>query len=374
MPLKPTAEERAASEAWTMAHFGPGATTRPFSFIYGGQSSASLIGNWKTAHSQETLDESRTAHTLTFTDPDTGLEVRAEAIAYRDFPAVEWVLHFKNVGASDTPILEHILPIDTNVAVSERAPILHYAKGALCCIDDFAPVAKTLEPKDRVHLQPGGGRRIDLESIGRSTALHRTDWARDSIHAQCHSYGLFQWVPLQMAARGGVLKKGNEYEVRSVMTAGLMTQLWEGDDGELAADAKRLLDQYLSIRKFYYGDYYPLTPYSQDKGVWIAWQFDLPEDGSGLIQAFRRQASVYESARLHLSGLEPDAHYVVTDMDTHDSNERVGRELMEAGLVVHIPDKPGAVIMTYKKSNRYDSPSTQEQMSSACRRRSSKWM
>ncbi len=687
MSLKPTAEERAAAEAWTMAHFGPGATTRPFSFIYGGQSSASLIGNWKTAHSQETLDEGRTAHTLTFTDPDTGLEVRAEATAYRDFPAVEWVLRFKNVGTSDTPILEHILPIDTNVAVSEHAPILHYAKGALCCIDDFAPVAKTLEPQDRVHLQPGGGRsssevlpffnvdsgsegvvvgvgwtgewattfsreeenqlrlqagmalthlklhpgetirtprilmlfwhappvhggiergrirgnnmlrrfilahhrprpngqpltlpiilgswggtpaaehlkniqrviqhelpiecywmdaewfgrgswwnmpgnwqvksdlypqgfqpirdllhqsgrqfllwfephrvckdtpwyafkartnwllelgngedsykqwktngwpvphddprwiiyesrrsqmnagellfnmgvpeaqhfltdfisdrieefgldwyredaniapleywrhadppdrqgiteiryveglyafwdellrrhphlmvdncasggrRIDLESIGRSTALHRTDWAHDSIHAQCHSYGLFQWVPLHMAARGGVLKKGNEYEVRSVMTAGLMTQLWEGDDGELAADAKRLLDQYLSIRKFYYGDYYPLTPYSQDKGVWMAWQFDLPEDGSGMVQAFRREASVYESARLHLNGLEPDAHYMVTDMDTHDSNERVGRELMEAGLVVHIPDKPGAVIMTYRKAD-----------------------
>jgi len=54
-----------------------------------------------------------------------------------------------------------------------------------------------------------------------------------------------------------------EYEIRSVMTAGLMTKLWEEHDGEMAQEAKRLLEQYLSIQKFYYGDYYPLTSYRQ---------------------------------------------------------------------------------------------------------------
>ena len=172
-----------------------------------------------------------------------------------------------------------------------------------------------------------GGRRIDLESIGRSTALHRTDWARDSIHAQCHSFGLFQWVPLHLPGRGAVLKKGNEYEVRSVMTAGLTTQLWDEADGDQGDDARRLLEQYLNIRKFYYGDYYPLTPYSQDKGVWLAWQFNLPEDREGMVQAFRREESVYESARLYLHELVPDAHYVLRDVDADTSCEASGREL-----------------------------------------------
>ena len=56
-----------------------------------------------------------------------------------------------------------------------------------------------------------GGRRIDFESISRSTALHRTDWAHDSIHAQCHSYGLFYWLPLHMAARGAVPRMVKEW-------------------------------------------------------------------------------------------------------------------------------------------------------------------
>ena len=194
-----------------------------------------------------------------------------------------------------------------------------------------------------------GGRRIDLESISRSTALHRTDWAHDSIHAQCHSYGLFHWAPLHMAARGAVLKKGNEYEIRSVMTAGLMTQLWEKDDGEMAQEAKMLLEQYLSIQKFYYGDYYPLTPYSQNDNVWMAWQFDCPEDGEGMVQAFRREKSVYESARFKLTGLELNANYTVKNIDACGSKEMTGRELMEKGLVMTIPDQPGAVVITYKK-------------------------
>jgi hypothetical protein len=38
-----------------------------------------------------------------------------------------------------------------------------------------------------------GGRRIDLETVGRSTALWRTDWPADSLHKQCHTFGLLSW-------------------------------------------------------------------------------------------------------------------------------------------------------------------------------------
>jgi alpha-galactosidase len=133
------------------------------------------------------------------------------------------------------------------------------------------------------------------------------------------------------------------------MTAGLTTQLWEEADGDQGDDARRLLEQYLDIRKFYYGDYYPLTPYSQDKGVWLAWQFNLPDDGEGMVQAFRREESVYESARLYLHELVPDAHYLLRDMDADTSCEMSGRELMEDGLAIEITEKPYAAIITYKQ-------------------------
>jgi alpha-galactosidase len=117
----------------------------------------------------------------------------------------------------------------------------------------------------------------------------------------------------------------------------------------MAQDARALLEQYTSIQKFYHGDYYPVTPYSQNNDVWVAWQFDLPEDGEGLVQAFRREKSTNESARLNLRELDPDARYTVKNMDSHGSDEITGRELMEEGLDVHIEDCPGAAIITYKK-------------------------
>ena len=158
MSVEPASEEMTAVDSWIAECFCPEATQRAFSFVYDGHSSEDFIKSWETVYSRETLDEERTAHTLTFTDPDTRLEVRVEAISYRHFPAIEWVLNFKNGGATDTPILEQILPLDANLPLAEKSAVLHYSKGALCCIDDFAPVEKPLEPEEQVHLQPGGGR------------------------------------------------------------------------------------------------------------------------------------------------------------------------------------------------------------------------
>src|SRR5271156_5811435 len=70
---------------------------------------------------------------------------------------------------------------------------------------------------------------------------------------------------------------------------------------------RRLLGQWRQINPFYYYDYYPLTPYSQDDKAWIAWQFDRPETGEGMIQAFRRGNSNQDTQRLRLRGLDPAA-------------------------------------------------------------------
>ena len=148
-----------------------------------------------------------------------------------------------------------------------------------------------------------GGRRIDLETIGRATALWRTDWPQDAIHHQCHTFGLLSWVPLNMSD-GAVMAKGSEYEWRSAMTAGLNVKLPEKDDDETAAAAKAQIEQYLSIRKYFYGDYYPLTKYSQAKDAWLAYQLDLPESGEGLLVVLKRPESKEGKITLRLKGLE----------------------------------------------------------------------
>ena len=81
----------------------------------------------------------------------------------------------------------------------------------------------------------------------------------------------------------------------------------------------------------------------------MAWQFDLPEEGRGVVQAFRRKASIYEVARFRLRGLDPNAAYTLTDVATQKKTEASGAELLERGLRTEIVDRPGVVILTYQR-------------------------
>jgi alpha-galactosidase len=135
-----------------------------------------------------------------------------------------------------------------------------------------------------------------------------------------------------------------------------------GLDTTLSCDARRkdldwdllrkLTSQWQELAPNFAGDYYPLTMYSLENDVWMAWQFDLPEKGQGMVQAFRRPKCNYESARFALNGLEPDAVYVVTDVDKNTPKEVSGRELTENGLLIVLPSAPSSAIVTYNKKKQ----------------------
>ena len=65
----------------------------------------------------------------------------------------------------------------------------------------------------------------------------------------------------------------------------------------------------MAIAPNYLGDFYPLTPYSEASHVWMAWQYDRPEAGEGVVQAFRHRESSRESMKFALRGLEANATY-----------------------------------------------------------------
>lgn len=113
---------------------------------------------------------------------------------------------------------------------------------------------------------------------------------------------------------------------------------------------RKRIDEWRKVVPFFLGDYYPLSAYSLAHDVWMAWQFDRPDLGEGVVQAFRRDDSPYETARFRLGGLQPDARYVLTDLDSGAASEALGRDLMEKGLTVSMTDQPGSVIITYKRS------------------------
>ena len=131
----------------------------PFSFSYGGVSSASFLSNWRLHRTSRALDDARIEHRVTYTDTETGLVACCVAVEYRDFPTVEWVLYLENTGSVDTPVLADIQPLDVTW---RRGPgsefTLHHQRGDSCSPDSYEPLVKVLDPNSQERFAPVGGR------------------------------------------------------------------------------------------------------------------------------------------------------------------------------------------------------------------------
>lgn len=190
-----------------------------------------------------------------------------------------------------------------------------------------------------------GGRRNDLDSLRRAVPLHRSDHIFEPVSQQAQTYGIASWIPYF-----GMPETGNDrYNFRSNMGPHSRYSMDMRRQDQDFALMRRLYEQWRSVADDYLGDYYPLTPYSLANDVWMAWQFDRPQASRGIVQAFRRAESVYETARFKLRGLTADASYEVADLDRPGARILTGRELMERGLAIDIENRPDAVVLVYKR-------------------------
>jgi len=118
---------------------------------------------------------------------------------------------------------------------------------------------------------------------------------------------------------------------------------------------RKIVGEWRQYAPNYLCDFYPMTSYTTANDAWIAWQFDRPESGQGVVQAFRRANSIYESARFKLRALDPKARYVVADLDKPDApQELAGGELMDKGLLVTAETQPAAMVFAYRKKEPSD--------------------
>jgi alpha-galactosidase len=193
-----------------------------------------------------------------------------------------------------------------------------------------------------------GGRRNDVETMRRAVPLLRSDWYWAPEGQQCQTYGLAMWLPYQ--GTGFLYSGKDKYWIRSCMVSSLTFGPDSAGIGPIDLGLiKSMSEEHKQIADCFTGDFYPLTPYSLADDVWMAWQYDAPENGKGVVQAFRRSQSIYEVARLRLSGLNPDANYLVTDLETKKSTRHRGQELMDPGLAVNLPNRSSATAVTYRR-------------------------
>ena len=213
-------------------------------------------------------------------------------------------------------------------------------------------------PKMLIDSCASGGRRNDLETMRRAVPLWRSDYAYEAIGHQCMMYGLSLWLPFHgtgtvFTRNASYYGSGHTHVEPYAFWSNAGQSIGFGLDVRLKnldyAAVRRLIGQWRQIASSYYGDFYPLTPWTRDDTVWMAWQFNRSESGEGMVQIFRRHNSFYESARFNMFGLDPKANYLMSNLDTGAKQSHSGHELLKDGLPVTIAAKPGVAILTYRK-------------------------
>ena len=178
--------------------------------------------------------------------------------------------------------------------------------------------------------------------------MWRTDYQYGEPNGyQCHTYGLNFYLPIH----GTAIYKTDSYTFRSGL-GGTAVMNWEvtGRDSESIPAMQKRIKDYLELRPYFYGDYYPLTaPKSTIRdSAWLAYQLNRPDKGDGIILAFRRKDCSEESIRIKLSGLDQNATYQLNFEDYGLQMGKKGSELMN-GIDISIPLKPASLLIQYNK-------------------------
>jgi alpha-galactosidase len=195
-----------------------------------------------------------------------------------------------------------------------------------------------------------GGRRIDMETIGRSIPLWRTDYSPfETTGYQCHTYGLDLYVPF--SGTGDIDPR--KYAFRSAIGGGAIVTAWDVNATANNSPfppvlAREAVAEFRALRPYFFGDYYPLTEYSTSDEAWMAFQWNRPEEKDGIVLAFRRPKSAEAALSLPLRGLEPGADYEVSFEDYGLVLVKSGREL-ESGLALKIPEPAGSLLVKYRR-------------------------
>ncbi|MBP5093817.1 MAG: alpha-galactosidase [Abditibacteriota bacterium] len=189
-----------------------------------------------------------------------------------------------------------------------------------------------------------GGRRLDIELVSRSFALIRSDFLWDPTAQQCHTYGLNRWIPLT----GIGAATTDMYNSRSGYGYNFgLALIWSNLNDNQWEIAARSYKEEQSIQDFFAGDFHPLTPYSTENTVWMAWQFHRKDMNSGIIQVFRRDEAPGESQTYRPVGLKADGKYDVEFADDPDRDQiMTGAEIMKNGIEFALP-KRGSTYVTY---------------------------
>lgn len=191
-----------------------------------------------------------------------------------------------------------------------------------------------------------GGRRFDIETLRRSIAFFRSDYQcafnENPEVLQAHNSNLSCYLPYA----GCTSKtKNDDYAIRSSYSSSwggaFYNAVFQSMDENDFRWAKKITDEYLSIRKYMSKDFYNLLSNTFDDTSWTVWQYHDKETESGILIAFRKSNSPFDTVTVNLKGLK-DGTYIFKNFDDLTIRES-GKEFK-----ITLPEKRQSVIFEYK--------------------------
>ena len=213
-----------------------------------------------------------------------------------------------------------------------------------------------------------GGRRIDYETCKLSVPLWRSDYEcnfhTDIYEAsQNQSYGLNLYLPYNSTGFG---ISYDPYKDRSIANASVVFALYGNDKNGQSLFAatgmnddphlpvivdkekvKKVFDDMKSYNSLMSADYYPLTDFSLKDNVWMAMQYDSPENGEGCVVCFRRPNATFNEAEFKLNGIDANSNYKLIYLNTGKESLVKGDQLLK--LTIRLNKEESEVVKYIKE-------------------------
>lgn len=201
-----------------------------------------------------------------------------------------------------------------------------------------------------------GGRRNDLETMRRAVPLHYSDYGYGNHPVKLAFHRtLYEWIPYfkectlawdvcQPEDDQRFDKQVDSFSYHCGMAPMMFATLdIRRDDYDLGLAVKMIAVWRRAAETLIHGDYYPLTPFSRSAETWVAWQFEIPEQQRGLVQALRMRDCPEASITVQPRVTFPERIYVFENPETGEAFEIGGSALAEKGLSLALAKRSAGI-------------------------------
>lgn len=200
-----------------------------------------------------------------------------------------------------------------------------------------------------------GGGRNDLETMRRAVPLLRSDGDGATMAIRLAFNTTFtKWIPYN----GAYSKEGtydadpgltDTYTLRgsNLPSMWYICQFYHQRDSLPWESIKTFREQRKEYKKYFYSDYYVLTPYRgvTNNSEWTAYMYFDGKSDSGVMSAFRPEGCTKSKETVYVKGVDPEKYYRVRDVDGNNSKDRVkGSELMSGLTLTAKHDRTAMII------------------------------